>query len=223
MDAAETSRIISNFLKTEPPELDSKVDKIFQYYALLEEWNKKLNLVKLKGWDDFLERHILDSISPLRWGLIGEGKSLCDIGTGGGLPGVPIKLMLPGVEAALVESKRKKIVAIDSIIQKMGLRGIRTVCSRAEALGVENEWKDRFDVVTIRAVGKEEEVKSLAYPLVKDGGICIIYQTAEKRRGKNVNKEEERGFYRYSFEGLRKDRVLAVVKRAMKVPRGTGG
>lgn len=196
-------------------EIDAAIVQSSEYFRLLNEWNKRLNLIKTGDWANFFERHILDSVSPVKWGLIGAEASLCDIGTGGGLPGIPLKIFLPRIRLVMVESIQKKVKAVREIVDSLGLSGVEVVRGRAEEICERRDYRGRFDVVTARAIGDRGLIKSSAARLLRDGGTCIIYKTCEMGSEGETNAGGGVSSYRYSFPGLIKDRMLEITEKSI--------
>ncbi|MBO7671900.1 16S rRNA (guanine(527)-N(7))-methyltransferase RsmG [bacterium] len=158
--------------------------------AFLEE-NSKINLIS-KNEEKFLwEKHIFDSLSI---SLFFEkylkdlsGKRLLDIGTGGGFPAVPAAINYPEIQVFALDSIKKKLIAIENIKAKLNLKNLTTINERAENL------HDKFDIITVRAVGKLDKIAKYALPLLKKNGYFIAYKskTAEeeiKEAQKNISK-----------------------------------
>jgi 16S rRNA (guanine527-N7)-methyltransferase len=129
-----------------------------EYVRALLSWNAKINLVSRKDEENVWERHILGSIAFLFRLDLQPGTSVIDIGTGGGLPGIPIAILRPGVDVTLVDSIQKKMRAVDDIVLQLGMRNARTLPGRAEELSKTKEWKNRFDYVIARAVAPAVDI-----------------------------------------------------------------
>jgi 16S rRNA (guanine527-N7)-methyltransferase len=124
-----------------------------RYCSLLLDWNRKINLISRKSEDSIWEEQILHSVSFLSSIEISNSASVIDIGTGGGLPGIPLKIVLPGLTMTLIDSIGKKIGAVQSIIHVLGIRDVEVVCSRAEDLNRgtgERRTKRLYDYVICR-------------------------------------------------------------------------
>jgi 16S rRNA (guanine527-N7)-methyltransferase len=127
-----------------PQLLPTQVEKLDRFLDLLIEWNQKLNLTRIVDRTDAEVKHIADALTAVAH--IGPGLSVADVGTGGGVPGVPIAIARPDLRVTLVDSTRKKLDAIEQIVKSIGLTNVNVLHARIEAV-------DRtFDVVTARAV-----------------------------------------------------------------------
>ncbi len=115
---------------------------------LYREWNEKINVISRKDIDNLYLHHILHSLAIAKFITFKEGTSVLDLGTGGGLPGIPMAILFPECKFTLVDSIRKKTVVADAIIQDLGLTNVVVKNGRAE------ELKEKFDFVITRAVAK---------------------------------------------------------------------
>lgn len=155
---------------------DGAQDSLLQYASLLKDWNAKINLISRKDEDNILERHILHSLL-LRMPAICEydfgNKRVLDIGTGGGLPGIPLKIVTPNCNITLIDSIQKKIAACSAMISQLGLTGIEAVGGRAEELAKLPKFSHSFDAVISRAVAPLDELAKWSKGLLKPNGILL--------------------------------------------------
>src|SRR5712691_1942891 len=148
---------------------DEQANQMESYVSLLLQLNHHINLISRKDVENVWERHILHSISPLFTINMPGDFTILDLGTGGGLPGIPLKIMSPSLEFTLVDSVQKKIKAVSEMIQTLKLTHVTTIWSRAEELSKMPEFKKRFDVVICRAVAPLKELIKWSEPLLKAG------------------------------------------------------
>lgn len=137
------------------------------YIQLLLQHNQHVNLVSRKDEPNILGNHILHSISPLFVLNFSAITRFMDLGTGGGLPGIPLSIMLPEVHFTLVDSVKKKISVVDIMVRELALPNVETVCARAEQLHGTEKFGHAFDAVICRAVAALKDLISWAAPLLK--------------------------------------------------------
>jgi 16S rRNA (guanine527-N7)-methyltransferase len=128
---------------------DSQVGQIQEYIKLLLTWNEKVNLTAIRDPQDILHRHFCESMFPAKLVDL-DGCRIADIGTGGGFPGLPLKILLPNAQIALVESSIKKAAFLAEVIRTLGLSNVNVVVSRYEELGEEIA---PIDYLCARALG----------------------------------------------------------------------
>jgi len=158
-----------------------EIDLLMEYYRELLFWNKKMSLVSLKSPLD-ITKHLIDSLTPAR--LIKDDHSrLLDIGTGAGLPGIPLKIAMGSLRVTLLDSSRKKTSFLKSVIRKLGLRDISVVNSRAESLTLEKNYRGSFDIVISRATFKIPYFLTVGEHFLSAGGTLIAM------KGKHVDGE----------------------------------
>ncbi|MER3493594.1 MAG: 16S rRNA (guanine(527)-N(7))-methyltransferase RsmG [Mastigocladus sp. ERB_26_2] len=165
--------------------------KLQRLYELILEGNQKLNLTRITEPQEFWEKHLWDSlrgVAPLlrdgEIGRLGDGKKdftppphhFIDIGTGAGFPGIPIAIALSDCTVTLVDSTRKKIAFIDNILPELKLDNVKTLTGRAEEIGQQSQYRQNYDVAMIRAVSNASVCAEYTLPLLKQGGLAIIYR-----------------------------------------------
>lgn len=136
---------------------DTQVELIEQYITHLLEWNQKINLISRRDEANIWSRHILGSISFLFQFQLHRPSSLVDVGTGGGLPGIPLAILLPDVHVTLVDSIQKKVLAVKDIISHLGLFNVDIIAGRAEELAKKDHYRNQFDYVVARAVASTKD------------------------------------------------------------------
>lgn len=161
-------------------DIDShKLEKFKIYKSLLKEWNEKINITAIKDDEEIDIKHFLDSLTIFSTGKITEGKRIIDIGTGGGFPGVPIKIVEDSVEVVLLDSLNKRLKFLDEVIKELNLKNIRTLHERAEDLGNNQEYREMFDIAVSRAVASLNVLSEYCLPFVKLDGYFIAMKGSE--------------------------------------------
>lgn len=171
-------------LKTGAGELGIALDdeclpRFRRYYELLIEWNTRFNLTRITEEDEAAVKHMLDSLSALRLPGSDGWRRLADVGSGAGFPGIPLKIARPGLEVTLIEATAKKVGFLAAIVKELGLEGVETVHGRGEECGRQPAFRERFDVVTARAVAKLNALAEYCLPLAVVGGRFIAYKGPE--------------------------------------------
>lgn len=154
--------------------LRSQAEQFARHAQLLLEWNRKINLTAITDPREVAIKHFVDAIAPLEH-IPGRGR-LLDIGTGGGFPGIPLKIMRPGQPMTLIDSVRKKVNFVRHVIRQMPLRKIEALHTRAEALADDCSSDGLFDVIVCRALSDPRTALTLAKPLLATGGKMVLYQ-----------------------------------------------
>jgi 16S rRNA (guanine527-N7)-methyltransferase len=146
----------------------------------LMQWTAKTNLTSITDPLEVAVKHFLDSLVPA--GIIPSGASLLDIGSGGGFPGIPLKVLIPSLSVTLIDASRKKTSFLKHVIRSLKLGGIEALHCRAEALADDPLYINRFDVIISRALTSLDSFVRLALPLLaKEGSIMALKGEADRQ------------------------------------------
>jgi 16S rRNA (guanine527-N7)-methyltransferase len=152
---------------------DYQVEQFMKYKDLLKEWNEKINLTAITDDMEIVKKHFIDSISIVKSEVFKDGMSVIDVGTGAGFPGIPLKIIMPGVKVLLLDSLNKRINYLNEVIKELKLEGIETIHARAEELSTKPNYREKFDIATARAVANFSVLSEYCIPYVAPGGYFI--------------------------------------------------
>ena len=162
---------------------EKEVQSFKKYMDLLLEWNTKINLTAITEEDEIILKHFLDSCTIMK--CIKSEDKIIDIGTGAGFPGIPLKIINPDIHITLMDSLNKRINFLNDVIDKLSLKNIDAVHSRAEDLARNEKFREKYDIAVSRAVANLSTLSEYMLPFVKIGGKCICM------KGPNIDEEVE--------------------------------
>ena len=161
---------------TPPPDA---APKLAEYGRLLLEQNQVMNLTAITDPDQVVDLHFLDSAALLTLGLDFRGKSLIDVGTGAGFPGLPLKLLEPTLELTLLDSLGKRVHWLETVCEALSLDGVTCLHARAEEQALLPGFRDSFDLAASRAVASLELLCELCLPYVRPGGRFLAMKSVD--------------------------------------------
>lgn len=161
------------------------------YYEELIATNEKVNLTRITDKEEVYSKHFYDSVTPLlEFKDLFEGnKTLCDVGAGAGFPSLPIKILQPDLKVTIIDSLGKRLNFLKELIEKLGLENVTLVHSRAEDAGKNPELREKFDLVTGRAVARMSVLSEYCLPLVKKDGYLIALKGPKAQEELNDAKK----------------------------------
>ena len=149
-------------------------------YELIIKANQTLNLTRITEPVEFWEKHLWDSLRGIAPLLKPEKQEnlgkIIDIGTGAGFPGIPCAIALSNSQVTLLDSTRKKITFLDTLIAELGISNANTVIGRAEIVAKETQHQKAYDIALIRAVGSASVCAQYSLPFLKAGGLAVLYR-----------------------------------------------
>lgn len=157
---------------------DYQQEQFFKFYEMLIETNKVMNLTTITDLDEVIVKHFIDSLLIVKSIDLDKYESLIDVGTGAGFPGIPIKIMFPNIKVTLLDSLNKRLKFLDNVIEQLNLKEIYTIHSRAEDLGHNKEYREKFDLCVSRAVANLSTLSEYCIPFVKINGKFISYKSS---------------------------------------------
>ena len=146
--------------------------KFNTYSNFLIEYNEKVNLTAITDPQEIEIKHFLDSIMPLTLTNIGQNKSLIDVGTGAGFPGIPMKIIRPDLKLTLLDSLNKRLAFLEQLSEMMDQQN-QLVHARAEIAGIDDKHREKYDIATSRAVASLAVLCEYCLPLLKVGGVML--------------------------------------------------
>ncbi len=197
-------------------------------HEALVTWNERFNLTAITDWEGVLIRHFLDSLSCLKaihQRELSAGARVIDVGTGAGYPGIPLKIVCPGMRLTLVEATQKKVTFLEHLIGELGLTDVWAVHARAEELGQDPAYREQYDWALARAVAKMPTLVEYLLPLVRVGGATLSQkgqdapaEVQEAGHAISALGGEVRQLVPVELRGLAETRYLVVVDKVASTP-----
>ncbi len=211
-----------------------------RYYEELVEWNRRFNLTTVVGYEEVQLRHFLDSLTCLLafpgWGhdiVANQLPFICrpqpwlclDVGAGAGLPGLPLKIVCPELKLTLLEATRKKVEFLLHVVDDLRLKDVEVIWDRAETVGQNPHYRERYDIVVARAVAELPVLSEFCLPFCRIGGRLIAQKGPEaesevavagpaiERLGGTVRELKE-----VAVAGQRETRILVVIDKVAPTP-----
>jgi 16S rRNA (guanine527-N7)-methyltransferase len=205
---------------------EDKYDKFIKYKELIKEWNEKVNLTAITEDSEIIKKHFIDSIKVFKFQELKNAKKVIDIGTGGGFPGIPMKIINPSSKVVLLDSLNKRINFLNEVIKELKLNDIETIHGRAEDFAQENRYRERFDVAVSRAVANLTVLTEFCLPYVKVGGCFVALKgpaiEEEMKEAKNAIKilgGDVEEILKVDIEGSDLNHNLVIIRKLKETPK----
>ncbi|MGL4972974.1 MAG: 16S rRNA (guanine(527)-N(7))-methyltransferase RsmG [Culicoidibacterales bacterium] len=155
---------------------EQQLEQYNRYWELLVEWNEKMNLTGITEKEDVYLKHFYDSLTLAFHFDITKITTMCDVGSGAGFPGIPLKIAFPHLNLTIVDSLNKRITFLNTVVSELGLENVNPVHARAEEFIEHN--RESFDLATARAVARLNMLAELCLPFVKEKGYFVAMKGA---------------------------------------------
>lgn len=160
---------------------ENQKECFIKYYEFLIEKNRVMNLTGITEFNEVLTKHFLDSLACVKALNLNEIKSMIDIGTGAGFPGIPLKIVFPDIETCLLDSLNKRVNFLKETFALLGLNNITAIHGRAEEYAKQKNYRENFDLCVSRAVSNLATLSEYCLPYVKQGGVFVSYKSGAVR------------------------------------------
>jgi 16S rRNA (guanine527-N7)-methyltransferase len=201
-------------------------NQFIKYMRLLQEWNEKINLTAITEDKEVVKKHFIDCIKAFKSEAIKNAKTLIDVGTGAGFPGLPIAIMNPEVKVTLLDSLNKRINFLNLVVRELGLKNVVTIHSRAEDGAQNVNLREKFDVATSRAVANMSVLSEFCIPYVKLNGYFVALkgpaieeELKDAQKAMEVLGGELKGKIEYDIEESDLNHNIVEVKKIKKCPK----
>lgn len=207
---------------------DETAGKLSQYYEMVVEKNKVMNLTAITEEEEFLAKHFVDSLSLAKvCDLTKKDYCVIDVGTGAGFPGLVLAICFPELDITLFDSLQKRLTFLEEVITELGLdrEHVRTLHGRAEDLGHDKKYRGSCDLVLARAVANLSTLSEYCLPLAKKGGQFIAYKTADAEKEAADSKKAITllggaltGVEKFTLPGTDYERAFIIIKKEKDTP-----
>lgn len=153
--------------------------QFIKFYEYLTEKNKVMNLTGITDFEEVLIKHFLDSLSCVKAVNMDEIKSIIDVGTGAGFPGIPLKIVFPHINMCLLDSLKKRVIFLEEVINLLGLESVSVIHGRAEEFAKNKKYREKYDLCVSRAVSNLATLSEYCLPYTKCGGCFISYKSGK--------------------------------------------
>ncbi len=216
-----------------------QIEQFQLYYDMLVDWNSRVNLTAITQYEGVQVRHFLDSLTVgaalldelathgIHLNTPADGYSLIDVGTGAGFPGVPLKILWPGIRLTLADSIGKKTAFLKALADALKLEDVTILTARAEELGQDKSHRQHYDAVTARAVASLPVLCEYCLPLVKVGGLMlapkkgdISQEIIEAEKAAKILGGGAPKLHKFILPGEDEERYVVAIEKLKPTPSG---
>jgi len=224
-------RLIQGAKRLEVELTPRQLGQFHSYYREIASWNKQINLTAIVNYEEVQIKHFLDSLTVTlaidKAAIKNEANlSVIDVGTGAGLPGIPIRILFPQIKLALLDSTSKKIAFLCHVTKQLGLDGIEIITGRAEEVAHQPQYREQFQLVLSRAVAKLATLAELTLPFCQIGGTVIAQKKGEIRKeltnaanAINTLGGKLRELKKIDLEEFEDERYLVIIDKTNPTPQ----
>ncbi len=205
---------------------EKQMEQFLQYYEMLVEKNKVMNLTAITEFDEVVEKHFLDSVSLTKQMDLHQPLKVLDLGTGAGFPGIPLKIVFPELEITLMDSLNKRVLFLQDVISSLQLQDIEAVHGRAEEAARNKKYREGFDLCVSRAVANISTLLEYCLPFVKIGGSFISYKSStiedeleDGKKGIAILGGKVKDVYKFTLPDSELQRSFVVIQKEKKTPK----
>jgi len=204
---------------------DKQYNQYVTYYEMVVEKNKVMNLTGITEFDEFIDKHYIDSLSIVNAVDMHQVQSAIDVGTGAGFPGIPLKIAFPHLKVVLLDSLNKRIKFLDAVIEELGLENISTIHGRAEDFAKKKEYREQFDLCVSRAVANLSTLSEYCLPFVAVNGSFVSYKSGDSEEEIHQAKHaisllggKVKNVDKFQLPGTDMGRALVEIKKTKQTP-----
>ena len=205
---------------------EKQMEQFLQYYEMLVEKNKVMNLTAITEFDEVVEKHFLDSVSLTKQMDLHQPLKVLDLGTGAGFPGIPLKIVFPELEITLMDSLNKRVLFLQDVISSLQLKNIEAVHGRAEEAARNKKYRESFDLCVSRAVANISTLSEYCLPFVKVGGSFISYKSStiedeleDGKKGIAILGGKVKDVYKFTLPESELQRSFVIIEKEKKTPK----
>lgn len=205
---------------------DKQYEQFNRYYELLIEWNEKINLTAITAPQEVAVKHMIDSLTAWDGKRLKNVKSMIDVGTGAGFPGIPLKIYQPQLKLTLLDSLNKRIKFLQTVVDELGLSDVECIHARAEEGAKNPKLREKHDLAVSRAVARLPVLAEYCLPFVKVGGIFAALkgmkfaeEAEEGQKALQILGGSEADCVPVKLPGLDDKRAVIYVKKVKSTPK----